>query len=316
MSEQNLGLIKQEPQESNRNIVVKQPTFEEFYNNISKEKFDDKSITILQADVDENDVEIRPDGLIYLPEIKYRRILNKAFGAGAWSLIQMNTIIDEQNSVVYYDGALFIQGRYHARATGEMRYIEKNQQMTWATALEGAKSDCLTRCCKDLGVASELWDKQFINKWLEKHAVKVWCTNQKTSEKKPLWRKKTEKPIDIYPWKEQNGNAQPPNSNGEKTDKQLLAKQIYVGNMLMALTNQNKEKASELLIEYSKSKDEKYKPFSSVKDIKSVKQAEFLIGKIEKDNEQYDWIEFKNSGKLVEIPNVEEMFETEKKPNE
>ena len=26
------------------------------------------------------------DGLIYLPEIKYRRILNKAFGPGGWGL--------------------------------------------------------------------------------------------------------------------------------------------------------------------------------------------------------------------------------------
>ncbi len=26
------------------------------------------------------------DGLIYLPEIKYRRVLNKAFGPGGWGL--------------------------------------------------------------------------------------------------------------------------------------------------------------------------------------------------------------------------------------
>jgi hypothetical protein len=26
------------------------------------------------------------DGLLYLPEIKYRRILNKAFGPGGWGL--------------------------------------------------------------------------------------------------------------------------------------------------------------------------------------------------------------------------------------
>ena len=31
--------------------------------------------------LDPKDIEIKPDGLIYLPEIKYRRILNKAFGA-------------------------------------------------------------------------------------------------------------------------------------------------------------------------------------------------------------------------------------------
>lgn len=34
-----------------------------------------------------DDVEIKPDGIVYLPEIKYRRILNKAFGPGGWGLV-------------------------------------------------------------------------------------------------------------------------------------------------------------------------------------------------------------------------------------
>jgi len=36
----------------------------------------------LLAPLDPEDVEIKPDGMIYLPEIKYRRILNLAFGPG------------------------------------------------------------------------------------------------------------------------------------------------------------------------------------------------------------------------------------------
>jgi len=32
------------------------------------------------------DIEMKPDGMIYLPEIKYRRILNRAFGPGGWGL--------------------------------------------------------------------------------------------------------------------------------------------------------------------------------------------------------------------------------------
>ena len=35
---------------------------------------------ILMSHIDPKDVEIKPDGLIYLPEIRYRRILNRAFG--------------------------------------------------------------------------------------------------------------------------------------------------------------------------------------------------------------------------------------------
>lgn len=41
---------------------------------------------MLLAPVNNDDVEVKPDGIVYLPEIKYRRILNQAFGPGAWGL--------------------------------------------------------------------------------------------------------------------------------------------------------------------------------------------------------------------------------------
>jgi len=45
--------------------------------------------------------------------------------------------------------------------------------MTYATALEAAKSNALMRCCKDLGIASELWDPSFVAQWRQKYCVKV-----------------------------------------------------------------------------------------------------------------------------------------------
>lgn len=51
------------------------------------------------------------DGLIYLPEIKYRRILNKAFGPGGWGLAPRS----ETNvgpKVVSREYALVCLGRY------------------------------------------------------------------------------------------------------------------------------------------------------------------------------------------------------------
>ena len=39
-------------------------------------------VAILSDRIDSNDIEVKPDGLLYLPEIKYRRILNKAFKPG------------------------------------------------------------------------------------------------------------------------------------------------------------------------------------------------------------------------------------------
>lgn len=204
----------QEYNNDSQKIIIKHPTFDVFYKNISIEPFDEKSIKILTNKIDEDDIEIRFDGIIFLPEIKYRKILNQAFGIGAWSLILLNPVIDEQRSVVYYDGALFIKGRYHARATGEQIYIKNNPNMTWATALEGAKSNCLMRCCKDLGIASELWDPQFIKKYKKEYGLQVWCENQ-AKQKKLFWRRKSDPPYNIFPWKEISATKKQENKKSE-----------------------------------------------------------------------------------------------------
>ena len=73
------------------------------YHGLSSEPFAKEVADVLQAPIDPLDIEVKPgkgttsilesmvthalsDGLIYLPEIKYRRILNKAFGPGGWGL--------------------------------------------------------------------------------------------------------------------------------------------------------------------------------------------------------------------------------------
>lgn len=56
------------------------------YHGLSQEAFSAKAAEILLAPLDPEIVEIKPDGIIYLPEIHYRRILNRAFGPGAWGL--------------------------------------------------------------------------------------------------------------------------------------------------------------------------------------------------------------------------------------
>lgn len=56
------------------------------------------------------DVEIKPDGVVYLPEIKYRRILNRAFGPGGWGLAPRGeTIVTEKNVTREY--GLVVHGR-------------------------------------------------------------------------------------------------------------------------------------------------------------------------------------------------------------
>ena len=56
------------------------------FHGLSLEPFPPETAKALLAPVDPSDIEIKPDGIIYLPEIKYRRILNQAFGPGGWGL--------------------------------------------------------------------------------------------------------------------------------------------------------------------------------------------------------------------------------------
>lgn len=57
------------------------------------------------------------------------------------------------------------------------------------------------RCCKDLGIASELWDTQFIAHWKATHAVQVFVTHRSKGDKSVLWRRK-DAPELSYPWQE------------------------------------------------------------------------------------------------------------------
>ena len=62
------------------------------------------------APIDVETVEIKPDGIIYLPEINYRRILNKAFGPGAWGLAPRGETIVTDKAVTR-EYALVAHGR-------------------------------------------------------------------------------------------------------------------------------------------------------------------------------------------------------------
>jgi hypothetical protein len=56
------------------------------FSGLSEAPFKKQVAEVLMAPLDHNDIEIKPDGILYLPEIKYRRVLNRAFGPGGWGL--------------------------------------------------------------------------------------------------------------------------------------------------------------------------------------------------------------------------------------
>lgn len=80
------------------------------FHGLSAEPFAKEAADVLLAPTDPNEVEIKPDGILYLPEIKYRRILNRAFGPGGWGLVPRSESIVTPKTVTR-EYALVCNGR-------------------------------------------------------------------------------------------------------------------------------------------------------------------------------------------------------------
>lgn len=151
---------------------------------------------ILFAPVDKEAVEIRPDGLIYLPWMEYATRLRKAFGTN-WGLIGAGAPYRE-GIYVYWPHYLIIKGKLSSGpAVGGQEYYPNNPKMTWGDALEGAKSNALMRLCKGLGMSLELWQPKFIKEWIDEHAESYPLLDDKGKKKLDRngnvilrWRKK------------------------------------------------------------------------------------------------------------------------------
>lgn len=126
----------------------------------------------LTAPIDPAKLDIKPTGEVYLPQIEYRRMLNAVIGPGNWALVPLDKPVIQDNMVfVHY--ALYVYGRFVSDAVGGMAYVPKNPRANWGNCVEGAKSDALSRCCKDLGIASEAWDRSHNWEWCRTHAIRV-----------------------------------------------------------------------------------------------------------------------------------------------
>ncbi|KAG8630960.1 hypothetical protein KVT40_000100 [Elsinoe batatas] len=174
----------------------KQVDWTRSYHGLSASPFSPEQNTILQQPLDADDIEVKPDGIVYLPEIKYRRILNKAFGPGGWGLAPRGETIVTQK-LVTREYALVAAGRLVSIARGEQQYFDAEGI---PTATEGCKSNALMRCCKDLGIASELWDPRFIRGFLKEKAKETIVEHQLTKKRRKHWMRKDD--VVKYPFKE------------------------------------------------------------------------------------------------------------------
>jgi len=185
------------------------------FHGLSTTPFSPETAAVLMQPLDPQDIEVKPDGIIYLPEIKYRRILNKAFGPGGWGLAPRGELVVGEK-VVTREYALVVHGRFvflsfsppfkyntntatkHrfiAQARGECQYFSEE---SIPTAGEGCKSNALLRCCKDLGIASELWDPRFIRDFKKANCQEIWVEHVVNKKRRQIWTRKDTDPA--YPY--------------------------------------------------------------------------------------------------------------------
>jgi hypothetical protein len=82
-------------------------------------------------------------------------------------------------------------------ARGEQQYFDPDGI---PTATEGCKSNALMRCCKDLGVASELWDPRFIKRFMAEHGRETFVEHVTTKKRRKHFMRKDDEIK--YPWKD------------------------------------------------------------------------------------------------------------------
>ena len=200
------------------------------YEGISDKPFPQEAQQVLMAPVQPVEVEIRPDGIVYLPQVFYRRRLTRALGAGAWALKpEARPHIDQEAAKVYYHGSLWVFGRFVSEAIGEHQYRPNNPNSSYASAIEASKSDCLVRCCKDLSLGSEVWDPEWIHHWRKTFAIQVRVFNRYKNRDEWQWRRKDRPPLEGE-YRQSPPSARPaPQAASKKDQPQPQEKQDQPG---------------------------------------------------------------------------------------
>lgn len=80
------------------------------YHGIATKPVTEAQFKVLMKPLDLAEIEVKPDGIVYLPEIKYRRRLNEAFGPMGWGMIPKGEA-QVGESIVTREYALIVNGR-------------------------------------------------------------------------------------------------------------------------------------------------------------------------------------------------------------
>jgi hypothetical protein len=128
-------------------------------------EYTEREKSILFAPIDVNDIKIRPDGQIYLEWAFYAERLDAAFGQGQWALspAPWSPRLYREGNITYREYVLWIKGNFAANAIGH--HEEQRRTANFGDAAESTYANALTRCCKRIGMARDLWKKDKIEQF-------------------------------------------------------------------------------------------------------------------------------------------------------
>lgn len=154
-------------------------------------KFSKAEEQVLCREVNPSDIRIKPTGVPYVSHPTYTRWLNEAFGRGQWTLVEISTPT-KGGTTVLIKYALLVRGVPVAAAYGEQEYFENNKDQSYGDVVESTYASALRRCCKHLGMALEMWERSFLDAWVDDHclAVKV---RAKDGSERTQWRRKVDR---------------------------------------------------------------------------------------------------------------------------
>lgn len=188
-------------------VPARQPAWQQddTYVGIAALILSDAQIAILTDPVTDAEIEIKPDsfGAVYLCHASYRKRLNAAFRPGGWAQRQISPWrYDPETHILSAEFALYARGEdgkvcYISKAIGAQKYHggQGDSDMTYDDAAQGAESNALTRNCKQLGIAIELWEKRTATEIRNRLGVCVFYEKYGSDRKKIAWRRYDDAPI-------------------------------------------------------------------------------------------------------------------------
>lgn len=143
---------------------------------------------VLAEGVNVNDVQVKPTGQPYLPHPVYTRWFNRAFGRLGWALVPVSKpqkAASGKKVSVVVPYVLYVHGAPVAFAMGEQDYYEDNAEQTYGDALESTVASAMRRCAKRMGVGLEMWDRRYLEAFIDSRCVRV---QVETRDGKKKWQ--------------------------------------------------------------------------------------------------------------------------------